>query len=163
MATKDKVKLRASQQRWIDKNKEKNLEYMRNWAKEDRKKNPEKYRQRDAQQRIKHAERIKLYNKKWRTEHPAVYDSTLSKFYRIKYKYGITREEYEKMILDQNGLCGVCGVLMRVPNVDHCHETGKVRGLLCVHCNSGLGSFSDDVNIMRQAIKYLDKAEDKGI
>ena len=59
----------------------------------------------------------------------------------------------------QDGLCAICerhpedGVL----RVDHDHSTGKIRGLLCRHCNLALGNMSDDVSLLRKAIAYLEK------
>ncbi len=72
-------------------------------------------------------------------------------FYR---KYGITETEYQERFEKQNGLCVICGKAQ--PNkrlsVDHCHETGKVRGLLCSKCNYVLGNSNDNPNILRRAI-----------
>lgn len=77
-------------------------------------------------------------------------------------RYGITVEEYETRVADQRGLCAACG---RVPqgerhhaelHVDHDHETGQVRGLLCSPCNMALGLLSDDPNRMRGLIRYIE-------
>lgn len=78
-------------------------------------------------------------------------------------KFGITLEEYEKILSEQDGVCKICknGETMIMNGqvialaVDHCHKTGKVRGLLCQQCNSGIGCFKDNIEIMTYAIKYL--------
>jgi hypothetical protein len=76
--------------------------------------------------------------------------------YRLRWKYGITMEEYDSLAKAQNHLCVICGVQ---PTgglvVDHCHNKGHVRGLLCINCNLALGHLKDDVNIARAAVKYL--------
>jgi len=86
---------------------------------------------------------------------------------RLKRQYGITREDFNKMLKEQGGTCRICkkaGQHFRngrpLPlNVDHNHETGKVRGLLCINCNSGLGKFGDSVDSLKEAIKYLDETD----
>ena len=71
-------------------------------------------------------------------------------------KYGITLEEKYKMIEDQHGRCAICKTRFdRITYVDHCHKTDKIRGILCNKCNSGLGMFDDDVEILGNAIEYL--------
>jgi len=78
--------------------------------------------------------------------------------YFYKRTYGITSDQYNKMLEDQNGVCKICftGCLTkRRLAVDHCHVTGKVRGLLCVKCNSVLGQVGDNIKILEEAIKYL--------
>lgn len=81
---------------------------------------------------------------------------------RVK-NYGITSEDYDKMLLEQNNSCAICKVhlmdLKKTPNIDHCHSTGKVRGLLCNNCNFGLGFFKDNVDNMLEAILYLKKSQ----
>jgi hypothetical protein len=70
-----------------------------------------------------------------------------------------TVEEYEAMLTTQNGVCKICqGVSSdgRALAIDHCHTTGKVRGLLCNNCNNGLGRFKDDPDLLRSAIFYLE-------
>ena len=64
------------------------------------------------------------------------------------------------MYIDQAGLCGICkrpdssGIKL---SVDHCHQTGKVRGLLCGNCNRALGLFRDNINLLTNAVSYLTK------
>lgn len=60
----------------------------------------------------------------------------------LKNKYGITVDDYEKMFTEQNGVCKICQEICKSGKslaVDHCHETGRVRGLLCAKCNTNLG------------------------
>ena len=78
----------------------------------------------------------------------------------LKSRYGISLEDYDRMLEDQGGCCKVCGT--DDPGggrgrfqVDHNHTTGKVRGLLCIGCNTGLGSFKDSVEVLSKAITYL--------
>lgn len=77
--------------------------------------------------------------------------------------YGITIDQYNEMVEKQNNKCLIClkpetrvqkGKIRRLC-VDHCHKTGKVRGLLCCNCNRGLGAFSDDIQSLLNAIQYL--------
>ena len=88
--------------------------------------------------------------------------------HRRFYKYGITSEQYDEILLKQEGCCAICkkheSELKKVGNkifytlcIDHCHKTGKVRGLLCHECNRSLGLFKDDINILREAVLYLEK------
>ena len=74
-------------------------------------------------------------------------------------KYGITSEDFQRMLDTQGGGCAICGVVRnRVGNnlfVDHCHTGGHNRGLLCYHCNTMLGMAFDDPDILRKAIDYL--------
>ncbi len=72
----------------------------------------------------------------------------------IRNRYGITPEEYELAYKHQEGLCAICGVTS-VSDIDHDHETGQVRGLLCRSCNVGLGFFRDDTTRLEAAIAYL--------
>lgn len=85
------------------------------------------------------------------------YDRGDGKNWRLKYEYGITLEQYNIMLLKQEGRCGICNNLPgKLPlAVDHCHDTKKVRGLLCNECNTGIGYFKNNKLILQQAIKYL--------
>lgn len=73
----------------------------------------------------------------------------------LKEKYGLSFEEFTSMLETQIGLCKICLLPMDKPNVDHCHLTGKIRGLLCVKCNTGLGKFNDDPELLKVALQYL--------
>ena len=83
--------------------------------------------------------------------------------YALKRDYGITLAEYMDMHEAQGGLCAICGqpetTLKKgqpaMLAVDHCHTSGKVRGLLCMSCNLGLGYFKDDEAVLENAIRYL--------
>ena len=74
--------------------------------------------------------------------------------------YGITVEEYDRMYKSCGGRCEICGraeedaVKGRL-HVDHCHDTGVVRGLLCSHCNTALGKFQDSPELLTAAIRYI--------
>lgn len=69
--------------------------------------------------------------------------------------YGITIEEYEIRLDAQQGRCLICRDELVRPFIDHCHKLGHVRGILCQHCNSGLGFFKDNPATLERAIKYL--------
>jgi hypothetical protein len=81
----------------------------------------------------------------------------------LRYAYGVDSKWYAEQLAKQNGVCAIChkpetkfmkGTLMRLA-VDHCHDTGKVRGLLCQACNRGIGCFNHDPMLLRSAIEYL--------
>lgn len=70
--------------------------------------------------------------------------------------YGVSRQEYEKMFFEQDGKCAICKKpSLRKLHVDHCHATGKARALLCFTCNSGIGMFGDDENLILRAAEYI--------
>lgn len=77
----------------------------------------------------------------------------------LRRKYGITLEEYDALLQQQGGTCAIC---RRPPrddislHVDHDHETGARRGLLCFRCNNSLGDLEDDPDLLRRAAAYLD-------
>jgi hypothetical protein len=78
---------------------------------------------------------------------------------RLARFYGISREQYEALLEQQGGVCGICRKPPQEPLcVDHSHATGRVRGLLCRKCNTALGSFDDDVSVMAAGIAYIRKA-----
>jgi len=81
----------------------------------------------------------------------------------LRVKYGITREQYDLLCESQGGRCAVCTTTTPGGRgawaVDHDHRTGKVRGLLCTKCNTGIGLFDDDPVRLRAAIKYLGGAK----
>lgn len=77
----------------------------------------------------------------------------------IKTKFGLTPQEYNTLLDLQGGGCAICGLKpgeqKRRLNVDHDHETGEVRGILCSRCNSGLGVFGDNEEGLLKALEYL--------
>ncbi len=78
----------------------------------------------------------------------------------LKRKYNITLEDYNKLLDKQNSVCAICGRTEmnnanKVLCVDHNHNTGAIRGLLCGLCNSGIGHFQDDIILIRKSISYL--------
>lgn len=78
-------------------------------------------------------------------------------------RYGITADEYTNMFESQNGKCKICSQECptgRVLAVDHCHKTGKVRGLLCTKCNTALGMLNDNIKYFEIAIEYLKSYEE---
>ena len=87
-----------------------------------------------------------------------VYDPEKQREKLYMRRYGITIKDYDKMYEDQNGKCAICKKEKTIKNnfyVDHCHKTKKVRGLLCMRCNSGIGYFKDNTQLMKKAIEYL--------
>jgi Recombination endonuclease VII len=80
--------------------------------------------------------------------------------------YRITLDDYERMVAEQDGKCAICRCEPNHANkrhkrlvVDHDHETGRVRGLLCNKCNRALGIFKDSVAVLEKAISYLRKTQ----
>jgi hypothetical protein len=79
-------------------------------------------------------------------------------------RYGLESSDYHRMLHEQGGLCAICrevgaagrGILRKLA-VDHCHATGRVRGLLCHRCNGALGMMLDNVDVMKRAVVYLER------
>lgn len=83
--------------------------------------------------------------------------------YILKSKYGITVDDYKEMLEQQGGKCAICGTddgksakNTKTFSVDHCHDTGRVRGLLCNNCNRGIGLLGDNPETLNRAINYLE-------
>jgi hypothetical protein len=78
--------------------------------------------------------------------------------------YGLMPEDYESLLELQGGRCGICGTTetgregQKYFDIDHCHSTGKVRGLLCSRCNRGIGLLGDNPETLREAARYLERA-----
>lgn len=86
------------------------------------------------------------------------------KNYKLKYNFGISLIEYNRMLAEQNYVCKICGSPETAKSnvggikslaVDHCHTTGKIRGLLCQDCNVGIGKLKDNPILLQKAIDYL--------
>jgi hypothetical protein len=133
-------------------NPEKYLELMRTRAKQYRNKDLEKARLKDKlnsrSYRLMNKEKYNLwqreYRRKNREQFQRYYEKNkvkANKSYKLRLlrKYGLTPEIYQQMLLKQEGKCAICKDLLKKPCIDHCHTTGKVRGLLCNNCNFALG------------------------
>lgn len=116
------------------------VEYTRNWQRE-------------------HAEAFNAYQRTYRQQWQAANPEKAKKIRRERHvakNYGLTLEEYEQ--LTNQPTCAICDVEFGPdlkPCLDHCHSSGRIRGVLCTHCNFGLGYFRDDVECLRRAIDYL--------
>lgn len=83
----------------------------------------------------------------------------------LKKKFGITLAQYRLMLAEQNGVCAICSQpetavragKIKFLAIDHCHSTGKVRGLLCQSCNQAIGHLNDDTARLRAAIEYIER------
>jgi hypothetical protein len=99
---------------------------------------------------------MKVYKVEWDETHVgdrARYRRTS----HLKAKYGISLEDYEALLEGQDGMCAICSEEgTRQLSVDHCHTTGRIRGLLCDNCNHALGKFRDNPVRIRRALEYLE-------
>ena len=97
-----------------------------------------------------------LKNKEWR-------ENNISKYREInlKSRFGINLDDYNNILISQNNCCAICKKHMNEFSynlvVDHCHKSGKIRGLLCKKCNLGIGHLNDDIDILNNSILYLNK------
>jgi hypothetical protein len=123
--------------KWLKINKEKQKISIKNWKNKNRK------------QLIK-TEKI------WLQDNPD-YHRRL----HLKKTYKISLENYNNLLKSQNGVCAICGQIEKINNrslsIDHDHVTGKIRGLLCYECNTGLGKFKDNEILLNKASDYLKK------
>ena len=101
-----------------------------------------------------------------RAQHPSLAGRELAEIKMMRTalrQYGLTIDEYFAMLKKQSGGCAICGVpesgAGRRLSVDHCHETGTVRGLLCSTCNFIIGSAKDDADLMRRAADYMERTD----
>lgn len=79
-----------------------------------------------------------------------------SREYHLRQKYGIGVADYDRMVAEQGGLCKVCRK-RAATQIDHDHESGAIRGILCLYCNAALGALHDDPKLIERAIKYLER------
>lgn len=132
---------------------QKNLDKQREKKKQYRQQNSEKERERKKIYRQKNAEKIRDKNKIYRKVNAEKIRDRI-----LKYKYGISLEEYNLMFERQNGCCLICKEQPKKGLVvDHSHNTGKVRGLLCNDCNTGIGLLKETPQFFINAIEYLQK------
>ena len=116
-------------------------------------------KQLNAEQWCKHREKRAATKRKYRVERgPQI--SARHRAYKIERQYGLTKEQVDAMRESQNGKCAICSdALVQAKKgglaIDHCHATGKVRGLLCHRCNTGLGLFRDRPELLIRAAEYV--------
>jgi len=111
---------------------------------------------RDKQSRV-------LHNEEYRARERAIYRADPRKQLDRQrfYNYGLTTGAFLSLLISQQNKCAVCKTVFqnishKTPRVDHSHKTGKVRGLLCANCNTGLGFFKDNKNFLLAAHLYLE-------
>lgn len=117
------------------KKREERIEYARIWAEN----NPEKRKA----ARLRHKERNPEYSRE-----------------SILKRHGLTIEQFKKSLVEQNNSCWICGDGFKSPQdakMDHCHSSGRVRGILCSHCNTAIGLAKEDVVVLKKMIEYLEK------
>jgi len=114
---------------------------------------------------LKHPNRKRPISGLKRNTHKS-WSSLSDRWYRVK--YGITEEQYNTLLKNQNGVCAICkkpemilhkGITLKKLSVDHDHSTGKVRGLLCHNCNLAIGYFEDNSTVVYNAYMYLNKVK----
>ena len=165
---------------WREKNKEsekarhkkhyaENKDYYKKKQKVWRDKNPERLKELKSKSYYRNREKtlatVKAYQNKNRDvilkkakenykKNPELYKER-----RLKYKYGLTFADKEKMFAEQEGKCNIClnNFQIHELHIDHNHKTNLVRGLLCPHCNTALGLVKEDTNILINMVNYLNK------
>jgi|ERR1035437_5379666 hypothetical protein len=132
--------------------KSKNKDYSQNYDKEWKQDNPKNVS--DAQKRHVATRDPEIYKKRTAVR-------------KLKYNYDLTEEQYLQLLNEQNFCCAICGIhqdqLKKKLGVDHCHVTGKVRGLLCNPCNRALGLLKDKLDNLLAAANYLEKQGTKSL
>ena len=136
-----------------------NVEYMREYYRA----NPEKFKRSPEQQAEHNRRRRERYandpDYRERVKRQAKLTPEQRRTRTLR-QYGITPTDYDRLLDKQGGGCAICGVEFGHAGsprlaVDHCHQTGRVRGLLCSNCNQGLGKFGDDPSRLDRAGVYL--------
>jgi hypothetical protein len=121
-----------------------------------------------------HLDRARKYQRAWARNNPekvaarkAYNKARYPRKHRnwvLKSTYGITVDDYDALMEQQNGVCAIClkpetvigsGGEVKALAVDHCHKTNRVRGLLCNNCNRALGLLNDEIDLLRAAVGYL--------
>lgn len=141
---------------YYQENKEKILQRKRKLYQENKEERREKQREYHYANRVERNE----YSKKYHALNGDRHKERCRKA-DLKRKFNITIEDYDILFEKQNGCCGICNnpqekFEFRLA-VDHDHETGEVRGLLCSRCNLGLAKFGDNIEGIMKVVKYLKK------
>lgn len=150
--TSDYACVKCSNERGIDKLYDGSL---------DRYKTPEKDAVRLKKWRKNNPNKIKAQHERQKPNHKKYYQEHKIRWRELllKRKYNITLEEYDNMLLNQHKKCAICEIKECLSGknfaVDDCHETGKIRGLLCVKCNMGIGLLYNSI-LLNKALKYIE-------
>jgi len=162
---------RASNARWREANRERNRQLQREWRGRNKEKVNKAQREKYWEDPEKARERSRESVAKHRVENPEAWAATQARHFtpsnkrrhNLKAAYNMTPEDYDLMLAFQGGGCKICGT--KDPktksgrfNIDHCHESGAIRGILCNPCNVGLGAFTDDISKLEAAVRYLNEA-----
>lgn len=103
-----------------------------------------------------HLEKMRAKTRTYQAAHRGKHNDD-NRIYRLLH-YGLSQVAFDDLLNNQDGACAICRKADwngRGPNIDHDHTTGKIRGLLCGHCNSALGLIKDDLNIAQAMVDYL--------
>jgi|11_taG_2_1085331.scaffolds.fasta_scaffold00723_18 hypothetical protein len=158
---KNKEELRAKNKAYREKIKER----LKTYSKAYYEKNKEELNAKNKAYREKNKERLKAYREKNKEKIRAYTKKYKEKHYanQLKRLYGIGLHEYNLMLTEQKGKCACCGIhqneLTRNFAVDHDHDTGLIRGLLCGNCNTAIGKLGDNIEGLMRALNYLEKHE----
>jgi hypothetical protein len=151
---------RATHRRWVEANKERNADHKKKWLEANRDtmtykasklRSSRKYYMNNPQKRV-------ASTMKWQQQNPekVKHYGVVSQLKR----YGITIEKRDALFLKQDKKCAICKTAEpqgKGWHVDHCHSTGKVRGILCPHCNLMIGHARDSAKTLQAAIEYLNE------
>jgi hypothetical protein len=170
---KAREQMRRSREKRIQEDREAYLKKAAEQQAEWRKNNPERWKEIDRagkeKEKALHPERVRARsqrnNREWKEKNPEGYEANRKRkfqYLRLR-RYQLTADEYAALLESQGGVCAICGKVNGLTKhngehqlvIDHCHDTGAVRGLLCYNCNLGLGNFKDDLGLLIKAIAYL--------
>jgi hypothetical protein len=161
---REKMRLYMAERRKDPVQAQKNRDAVKKWQKA----NPEKASAASRAWREANPDRVKALNNAWRAKQTpealSEYDRKQYRRYRRAHylisKFGITEDQYETMIIAQDGHCATCPQI-DLPEqrlaVDHNHKTGKIRALLCDKCNRGIGYFDENPTHLRAMADYLER------
>lgn len=155
--------------RQVGRTEEERKQIRKEYNHEYRMKNKEKLAPIDAEYRRNHRPYNRIYARTYYNKHKEEISKWAKEYglknrhriyaYRIKKSYGITIDEYNEMLKNQDGKCAICKcVPEKKLHVDHDHKNNTVRGLLCSRCNRGVGIFFDDPNLFKKCAEYIEKS-----
>jgi len=164
MPYKDKEKERENYKKYYRENKEKIKENVKQYQAENKNEIQEKRKEYFVQRNLIHKEKMKsdaVYRAEVRNRNKKYDRTDKRKSQALMRNFGINIDQYNQLKESQANCCAICDThysnLKQALNVDHCHVTGRIRGLLCASCNMALGLLKDDFNLLNKSIQYLQK------